>query len=74
VLKKRKDIDIHPQRKLIIEIESNLASDTMELPGTSILRPDGTGTMAIFGMPESLISWSDFSTMRKASIEMFGKM
>ena len=60
VLKKRKDIDINPQKKLIIEVKSNLTSDAMELPGTAILRPEGSGTMSIFGMPESPISWSDF--------------
>jgi TIR domain len=60
VLKKRKDIDINPQKKLIIEVGGNLTSDAIELPGTAILRPEGFGTMAIFGMPERPISWSDF--------------
>jgi hypothetical protein len=32
----------------------------MELPGSAILCPDGTDTMAIFRMPETSMTWSDF--------------
>ena len=60
VLKKRKEIDINPQKKLIIEVQENIIPDEMELPGSAILRPDGTDTMAIFRMPERPITWSDF--------------
>jgi len=60
ILKQRKETEIHPQHKLIIDVAEDIAAEAMELPASALIRPVGAGTMAIFGMAEKDMRWSEF--------------
>src|SRR5262249_11698574 len=65
VLKKRKETETNPQKKIVVEVDGDLTIESLELPGSAWLVPEGTGTMAIFGMPEGKVQWSDFLNRAK---------
>lgn len=54
------DIDVNPQKKIIVEVGGELPREAMELPGDAQVIPCGTGVMEIFGLPSTKLSWSDF--------------
>jgi TIR domain len=61
LLKKRKEIETNPQRKVVVRVTEPLRPDASELPKTARLVPEGTEkTMSIFGMPEEEVLWEDF--------------
>jgi hypothetical protein len=59
-LKHSIDIDVNPQKKLMVEVRGELPREAMELPGDAQVIPSGTGAMEIFGLSSTKLSWSDF--------------
>lgn len=59
-LKRSIDVEVNPQRKIIVQVSSELDADAIELPSDAQIIPAGTGAMEIFGLPSSQISWSRF--------------
>jgi TIR domain len=59
-LKQSIDIDVNPQKKIIVEVRGELNREAMELPGNAQVIPSGTGAMEIFGLPSVQLSWSEF--------------
>lgn len=60
VLKTRRDIEVNPQKKIILEVWDDLTPESMEIPGSAVIMPEGSGAMAVFGMLDERISWSNF--------------
>jgi hypothetical protein len=59
-LRKAIDSEYTPQKKLLIKVSEKLGDESIDLPGSANLVPEGNGTMAIFGLPEREIRWEDF--------------
>jgi hypothetical protein len=73
VFKTRKYNEVNPQKKIIVSVGGELSPQSEELPGTSMIVPEGTGMMSIFGLPDQKISWAEFLSKAPDKYRLFWK-
>ena len=73
VFKTRKYNEVNPQKKIFVSVDQELSPQSAELPGSSVIAPEGPGVMSIFGLPDKKISWSDFLSKAPEKYKVFWK-
>lgn len=73
VFKTRKSDEVNPQKKIIVSVAEELSSQSVELPESSTIVPEGTGVMSIFGLPDKKILWKDFLDRSPEKYKLFWK-
>ena len=73
VFKTRKYNEVNPQKKIIVSVEEEMSPQSVELPGTSIIVPEGTGVMSIFGLTDQRVSWAEFLNKAPEKYKLFWK-
>lgn len=73
VFKTRKYNEINPQKKIVVSVAEELGSQSIELPGASMILPDGSGAMSIFGLPDQKLTWADFLKKSPDKYRIFWK-